>query len=67
MNNETIEIQIYRKVLKQQLLKISPTTVPEELDILVEKFSLKKFKKKVNSTCKLEELCYNEKADTGKL
>ena len=28
---------------------------------------LKKFKKKVNSTCKLEELCYNEKADTGKL
>lgn len=46
MNNETIEIQIYRKVLKQQLLKISPTTVSEELDILVEKFSLKKFKKK---------------------
>ena len=28
---------------------------------------LKKFKKKVNSTCKLEELCYNEKADKSNL
>lgn len=45
MKNKDIDILEYKKKLKQHLLDICPTVVPDELKILIDKFTLKKFKK----------------------
>ncbi len=46
MKNKDIDILEYKQKLKLHLLDICPTVVPDELKILTDKFTLKKFKKK---------------------
>lgn len=45
MKNKDIDILEYKKKLKLHLLDICPTVVRDELKILIDKFTLKKFKK----------------------